>query len=259
MSRDALLSVVPSVSPSALDSWERCPRAYANRNLYGIAESDTGGTPDLGLLVHAMLKEVHENGSCLDPDHVTEVLALHGIDDGNAVAAMIRRHARRCPSATAVGIHERELARLHRETPMFIAVGRLDAMWKHDGILEVRDYKTGGQHLERVADDPRAQLQAWLAAPLAAARGLRLRVRYEYLAAEVVDDPDPLDADDETLAEITAHLVQTVEAIKDAAAREEFAAAADPEICRTCAYRSICPESAAPGVPSWSVPPEGHQ
>src|SRR5262249_11159673 len=123
MTRDPLLGVVPSLSASALETWERCPRAFANRNLYGVAESATGGAPDLGLLVHAMLREIHENGSCLDPDHVTEVLALHGIDDGNAVAAMIRRHARRCPSATSVGLHERELARLHRDRPMFIAVG----------------------------------------------------------------------------------------------------------------------------------------
>jgi hypothetical protein len=31
---------------------------------------------------------------------------------------------------------------------------------------------------------------------------------------------------------------------------------AEREVCGTCRYRSICPESAAPGVPTWPTPPD---
>ena len=32
-----------------------------------------------------------------------------------------------------------------------------------------------------------------------------------------------------------------------------FAGVADAEVCRLCRYRSICPDSAAPSVPTWTV------
>jgi hypothetical protein len=41
-----------------------------------------------------------------------------------------------------------------------------------------------------------------------------------------------------------------------AAAEQEFPGVADAEVCGFCRYRSICPESAAPGVPTWPTPPE---
>ena len=48
-------------------------------------------------------------------------------------------------------------------------------------------------------------------APRARRRGLRLRLRYEYLQPEVDDDPEPWELDDEDLAAIEEELRAAVE------------------------------------------------
>jgi RecB family exonuclease len=252
-----MLPDILGISASALETWRRCPREYFDAYVLGLPESDAGRAPDYGNLVHAMLERVHRGGSCRDGAHVEEVLGLHGIDADGAVAGLVARHAQRCPSPAEHEQHELETARFHRRPPpMFMATGRLDAVWQHDGLLEVRDYKTGSVVTERVADDPRARLQAWLAAPLAGRRGLRLRIRYEHLAPEVADDPEPFEPDDDDLAAIGEELRAAGAAIQAAATAGAFPGVAEREVCGTCRYRSICPESAAPGVPTWPTPPD---
>ena len=56
---------------------------------------------------------------------------------------MLARHADRCPAPAPARGHELEVVRVSRRGPVWIASGRLDAVWEHDGLLEVRDYKTG--------------------------------------------------------------------------------------------------------------------
>ena len=53
-------------------------------------------------------------------------------------------------------------------------------------------------------------------------------------------------ADD--LALVEHDLVTLVTAIRD---ESEWRGVADAETCRTCRYRSICPDSAAPGLAEW--------
>ena len=84
--------------------------------------------------------------------------------------------------------------------------------------------------------------------PVAAARGLRLRLRYEHLASEVADDPAPWEPDAEELVAVGEQLHAAVVAMH---AEESWAGVKDEAVCATCAYRSICPDSAAPGSPSW--------
>jgi RecB family exonuclease len=255
--KERLLPDILGLSASAIETWRRCPREYLNRYLLGTPESDAGAAPDYGSFVHAMLQRIHEGGSCRDAEHVAEVLALHGVEERAAITGLVARHAQRCPSPTEGEWHECETARFHRRPPpMFMATGRFDAVWAHAGILEVRDYKTGMVVTERVADDPRARLQAWLAAPWATREGLRLRIRYEHLAPEVSDDPEAFEPDEEDLAAIDEELRAVAAAIHEAAAAAAFPGVADAEVCRTCRYRSICPESAAPGVPTWPTPPD---
>jgi RecB family exonuclease len=255
--KERLLPDIVPISASSLDMWRRCPREYLNQYVLGLPESDSGGSPDFGNLVHAMLERVHRGGSCRDTAHVDEVLALHGIDAGGAITGIVARHAERCPSPAEDAEHELEVARFHRlPPPMFMATGRLDAVWQHDGLLEVRDYKTGSVVTERVADDPRARLQAWLAAPIASRLGLQLRVRYEHLAAEIPDDPEPFEPDTDDLEAIDDELRVTAAAIQAAAGANEFPGVAEAEVCGFCRYRSICPDSAAPGVPTWPTPPD---
>jgi PD-(D/E)XK nuclease superfamily protein len=134
---------------------------------------------------------------------------------------------------------------------MFMATGRIDAIWRHRDLLDARDYKTGRPFTERVADDPRARLQVWLLAPLARREQLRLRLRYEFLAAEVDDDPEPFEPDDDDLEAIEAELRGIVSAIR---AEDQFAGVADATVCGRCRFRSVCRDSAARGVPVWPVP-----
>jgi RecB family exonuclease len=255
--KDRLLPDILPLSASAIETWRRCPREYLDANVLGLPASDEGRPPDYGTLVHAMLEQVHVHGSCHDEQHVEEVLALHGIDADNAVATAVSRHASRCPSPAEAEWHEVEAVRFHKTPPpQFIVTGRLDAVWQYDDVLEIRDYKTGSVTSERVADDPRARLQAWLAAPRAQRLGLRLRVRYEHLAPEIADDPESFAPDDEDLAAIGEELRAVATAIREAAVAGAFPGVADPDVCRTCRYRSICPASAAPGVPTWPTPPD---
>jgi RecB family exonuclease len=251
--RERLLPDIVPLSATALERWIRCPREYRDRDLLGLPESNPGPASGIGNLVHDLLRLIHEQGDCRDPAFVDDLLVGHGIVGPGPIPGFIERHARRCPSPVDRSRHEIDLARFHRApAPMFMAIGRLDAIWIHDGTLDVRDYKTGGSHLQRVADDPRARLQAWLAAPIATRRGLRIRVRYEHLATEVDDDPDAYEPEPEEIAEVGEELRAVVEAIR---AEETFAGVNDPAICGGCRYRGVCPDSAVPSEPTWPEPP----
>lgn len=251
--RDDLRPEILPLTPTALEQFATCGRAWRARHLLRLPPSDGAASPDHGLLVHAVLGAIHRQGRCDDESTVHDVLAGHGLDRDTVVAAHVAAHRRRCPSgATGLG-HEHEVARFHRTPlPLFVATARLDAVWVHDGILDVRDYKTGVAHHERVADDPRARLQAWAAAPLAAARGLRVRIRYEHLAPEVLEDPEPFEPDDDDMAAIEEELRAVAARMWSA---DAFTGVADPAVCGRCRYRSVCPDSVTPGEPIWPAPP----
>jgi hypothetical protein len=248
---DELRPEILTLSPSSVDTWRRCRREFRNAQLLGVPGSDEGPPADQGLLVHDLLRHLHRNGSCRDGGAVDDVLVAHGLSASSPVRGYLERHVRRCPIAFDDARHELERARFHRRpAPMFMATGRIDAVWVHSGLLDARDYKTGRVECDRVADDPRARLQAWLLAPAAARRGLQLRVSYECLAAETVDDPRPFEPDDDELDAIEEELRGVAEAIWR---ERDFAGVADADVCGTCRYRSICPDSAAPADPVWPV------
>jgi hypothetical protein len=246
-----LLSDIVSLTPSNYDNFKRCPRLFYCNALLGLPASDLAPSADQGLQVHDMLRKIHDDGSCDDGGHVVDVLAAHGFDTPS-FRDMVGQHARRCPSGAAdSSAHEVDLARFHRfAPPMFMATARIDAVWIHDGILDARDYKTGGKWDEAVSDIYAAHVQAFVLAAKAKERGLRLLLRYEYLQPEVDEDPEPWELDDETLVEVEEKLRATVELMW---AEEEWKGVKDADVCRTCRYRSICRDSAAPGEPAWPV------
>jgi hypothetical protein len=244
--RDALVPAMLALSPSTVDAWHRCRREWRNRALLSLPPSDMEEGTEHGLLLHRLLHLVHRTGSCHDREHVGQVLVAHGAD--TRTTEEVHRHVTRCPiGAEAVG-HEVEWARAHAGPPVFLATARLDAVWVHDGVLDVRDYKSGRVAELPVEQDRRARLQAWVAAPYAAQRGLRLRLRYEHLATEVLEDPEPWEPGDEDLARVDEELAATV---SDMLAERAFAGVADAAVCGRCRYRSICDDSATPGVPAW--------
>jgi hypothetical protein len=246
-----LLAQIVSLTPSNFESFTRCPRLFYSEALLGIPASDPAPSTDQGLLVHDMLFLIHTGGSCHDTGHVADVLAGHGADS-ESIRAMVARHAQRCPSAAVErAAHEQELARFHRmPAPMFMASARIDAIWVHDGVLDARDYKTGNLWHARVADVPAAKVQAFVLADAARRRGLRLRLRYEYLQPEVADDPESWEPDDDDLALVEEELRAAVERMWS---DDDWRGIGEVDVCRTCRYRSVCRDSAAPGEPAWPV------
>ena len=235
------------MSPTAFDVWSRCRRAWRSQYLLSVPASDDGAPSHHGLQLHSLLRFVHEHGSCQDPRHVQDVLHAHGADARLRVE--VQRHAARCPSpADALG-HELDLARFHRNPwPPFMMTARLDAVWVRDGVLDVRDYKSGKRWYEHISEDPRAKVQAWVAARLADEQGLRLRLRYEHLATEIDEDPEPWEPDKDDLAAVEEELRLAVETIQSECI---WSGVNDDVICRDCRYRSICPDSAARAEPLW--------
>ena len=267
--RDVLPGIV-HLTPTNLDVWRSCRREWRNRYLFQVPASDTHPGPVHGQQLHDALRLVHERGSCRDATLVQDVLDGHAFVDEERIRSEIARHTRVCPSpAPAIG-HEITLARFHpHPTAPFMATARLDALWLVDGpggsggsggsVLDAHDYKTGKVWNDRVADDAQARLQAWVLAPLAEARGARLRITFEHLAAEVLDDPEPFEPDADDLEAIGAELHATVLEIRAEADAGEWAGVADTEFCGRCRYRSICPVSAAPAVPVWPTYDEGFE
>jgi PD-(D/E)XK nuclease superfamily len=267
-----LLGDIVSLTPSRYDRWLRCPRELLLADLLGLPASDDGPTGALGELVHGFLRFVHANGSCHDTEFVAEQLDAHGIDS-EVLRSMIASHRRRCPRSFDDARHEVAVARLHQAKPMFMATARIDAVWIHDGIFDARDYKTGRVATPSVGDDGRARLQAWILARYAQRRGLSLQLRYEHLAPEVDDDPEPFTPDAEQLDAITEELRAAVTAIRSAAdtatsatsaksatsaltssppgETSEFVGVGEIEVCGRCRYRSLCTHSAVRGEPAW--------
>ncbi len=237
------------LTPTSFDSWSRCPRDWWLHDVLTVAASDDPGSPDHGQLVHDILRLVHERGDCHDAAHVEDVLASHGAPE--RVRGEVARHVLRCPSPTEALGHEVEAARFSFARPgthSFLATARLDAVWIHDGVLDARDYKTGRVRTARVADDRRAWIQAWVLGKTALERDLRLRLRYEHLAAEIDDEPEPWELDFEELEGLEARIRAEVVQMRGDPA---FEGVADPDTCQWCRYRSICRDSAAPGEPQW--------
>ena len=248
--RRRLLPDIVSVTPSNYDDFVQCERRYLNRQLLGLPASDAGPPNETGLLVHDLLRLIHAEGSCADRAHVGSVLAGHDADNDH-MQQLVDRHAQRCPSREVSGAaHEVTLARFHKvPPPMFMATARIDAVWVHDGLLDARDYKTGRLYADRLADDPAAKVQAFVLERAARDRGLRLRLRYEYLNPDVPEDPEAWEPDADDLAAIDEEIRAAVERMRTI---DDWKGVADDR-CTRCAYRSICRDSVAPSEPTWPV------
>ena len=95
---------------------------------------------------------------------------------------------------------------------MFMATARIDAVWVHDGMLDAaRLQDRRSLATTPCADDPGREGAGVRARPGRTRRGLRLRLRYEYLQPEVDDDPEPWELDDDDLAAVEEELRAAVE------------------------------------------------
>ena len=228
------------ITPSLSDNWSRCKRLYhLSHQLDLPASNPDRGATGTGLAVHDVLCRLHTRGTCDPTADITALLADYPDQDPDELRGYIERHHRRCPlGSDAVG-HEYEAARVSpfATEPWFLATARIDAIWIHDGLLDARDYKTGRVMEEPVSSSLAARIQAFVLAPIAETRGLRLRIRHEYLGADVDDDPESFEPDEEQLAAIADEL-HTIAG--DIRAEQDFAGVSDVTICSRCKYRSIC-------------------
>lgn len=247
MSRERLLSEIVPLSPTGRSAWGLCRRQFLLSQLLGLryADDDSGGA-QLGQMTHDVLRMIHTHGTCRDEDHVASVIEGYGDSTERRLHSFVERHVLRCPAESDRALHEYQVARFHRApSPMFMGIAQIDAIWVHDGLLDARDYKTGALWLEEVRADPGARLQAWILARYAERHGLALRLRYEYLAAGVTDDPEPFEPDGDDLDSITEELRSVVEKMWAEDNEGDWNGVADPEICGRCAHRTICRDSAA--------------
>ncbi len=242
-----LVGDIVRLSPTAVENWHRCRRAFRARHVLSLPGTDPGpGGANEGLLVHRLLHRLHREERCGDALRMADLAESHAGADGVDAArtlGFLDRHARRCPrGAISVG-HERELARgWFGARPLLMVTGTIDAVWSHGGLLDARDYKCGMPHVATLRDSAEARVQAWLLAPLADELGLQLRLRHEHLSPQAADDPDPFDPDAEDLEEISAELIGLGAAI---GAEREWRGISTEQVCRTCPYRSVCPDDAS--------------
>jgi len=260
---------VLALTPSSVEDWQRCRRLYRTRHLLDLANSDPlhRRSTGVGLEVHRLLEMVHTEGCCGDVA-ATSTLVRRGVSQGSGepvgkfgpggragcrmnadlIQGYLARHASRCPGAGSTwSAHELTLAAYHRRPPRWVLTARIDAVWAKPDFLDARDYKTGRCRFDRVEDDLAGRLQAWLLAPLAAQRGVRLRLSYEHLSLESTSDPDPYEPEDEDLAAIEAEVCAVAVEIR---AETEFPGCGDAGTCRRCAYGSICLERTGNGGPT---------
>ena len=137
----------------------------------------------------------------------------------------------------------------HHPTTPFMATARLDALWVHDGLLDVRDYKTG-----QVWTRPRRRRRAGAPAGVGArarsrrCRGLQLRVRSSTSTPRSSRTREAFPPTPTTSSRSNPNFGAQVTGIRSEVA---FAGVADADVCHRCSYRSICPDSAVAGVPVW--------
>lgn len=253
--RGGLAPGVIVLQASAVDVWRSCPRRFRNRQLLHLPASNVDVGPETGNLTHRLLELVHRADTEPDAASVERVLQETGVNSPH-IESMLHAHLARRPREAAPVGFERTLVRTSgRPAPPFLAAARLDALWEHDGLLDVRDYKTGRVWYPNVAEDPQARVQAWVAAPEADRRGVQVRVRYEHLALDADEEPEPFAPEADDLDAIEHELRTIATEIRTADAVGDYPAASDPEVCIRCEFRAICPESATPADPVWPTPP----
>jgi RecB family exonuclease len=241
-------SHVLTLNVSRINDFQRCRRMFFLRWVLRLTGDDPLDTDAswIGSTTHEALHTLHRPGRFAH--HETDPHGeLHdAVSTDPRVGAMIRTHTLLCPGGQVDYLAGEIEARWLIARKSVLLTGRFDALWRYpDGVVEVRDYKTG-RCPDSLDHDLGAAIYLLLAANFPGSRtpegDLRpIRVVYEALASpegravSVVASPDLLrDAFNEIVG-LAEHI------------RKEKSFPASPSLatCRSCSFRNVCPASAA--------------
>lgn len=219
--------------------------------LGSVGDDDMSGPASDAALIgresHAELHARHASPGAHDIEGTVRPDAVADAGVTNAVQRMVRAHAEICPGRSGAAYLGGELDLvwfIHRK--LILVTGRVDALWRAaDGVIEVREYKTGRGAADSVADDPAPGIYGLLVR--ARHPDAEVRVVYELLGG---DAPRPLEI------EVTPALERrSIDVVLGLAERlrtdRVFAPSPAPQQCRRCPYVRSCPEGAeAAAAPS---------
>ena len=236
------------ITASKIRDLHACPRRYGLAHVLRLEPDPSAAEQTeelaLGLALHAELRLRHDH-----PErHASDGFVDEMSPGSTWITQRVEGHLALCPSSVAfdsVSYVDGECdLQWYRPRRNVIVRGRIDALWLYDdGLLEVRDYKSGYVP-ESLDDDPAALLYGLLALthPVAASKHRVKRVRVTYEALRSTDSVTvSLDVDREVIGR-ALRLVQRVD--EEIRGERRFGATPSPWACGTCAYRYSCPFSA---------------
>ena len=249
--RRDLLPGILTVTPTGLDTWRRCPREWRNALPLGIPSSDTDAGGVHGQQMHDVLR--------IDPR--TRVVPRRRPRRRRARRERVRHRPTGCAARSTRHAHalprSRGVARardhrgavlpppdhaVHGHRALRRALGarrcaRRARLQDRSGVVRPRGRRQAGAPPGVGARTARRARVA----SRSASRSSTWRRRCSTTPSRSSPMPTISVAIEEELRLEVAAIRQTT----------EFAGVADTEVCRRCRYRSICPDSTAPGVPVW--------
>ena len=248
-----LRSDITPLTPTSFDDFVRCERRFLLPPICSACPaSDAGAVRTIRACSSTTCC-----GACTRPARATTTRTC-------ATCSRARRRQRRgaragrAPRASGArrparrrAAHEHELARFHRQ-PRRCSWQRLGSTRSGSTTACSTPATTRPAALARrgcATCRPRRCRRSCSRRPRSS-RGLRLRLRYEYLQPEIDEDPEPWEPDADDLAAVEEELRSAVERMWEL---DDWVGVAEADVCGRCQYRSICRDSAAPGEPSWPV------
>lgn len=228
------------LNASRMRDFDECPRRFLLRHVLRLAGDDEhidDTSAAAGRNVHAELRARHD-----EPDQHDAIGPVDAEGTGDPwVIGRARAHIALCPRDRADYVGgEIDLRWLIARKNLLIT-GRVDAIWRHlDGMVEVRDYKTGVCP-ESLHDDIGASLYLLLASAALPHNG-HVRITYEALAG---DQPRTFHLD-----ATTANLRRSYDLVISFAERirveKSFVARPSTSTCVRCSFSSMCPYAVSP-------------
>lgn len=235
------------ITASKVRDLHTCPRRYGLAHVLRLepdgAASEQTEELALGLALHTELRLRHEH-----PDRHGAGGFIDPLSPGSPwISQRVQGHGALCPSSLvhdSVSYVDGECdLQWFRPRRNVLVRGRVDAIWLYDdGLLEVRDYKSGYVP-DSLDNDPAALLYGLLALthPITGSKHRVQRVRVTYEALRAADSTTvSLDVNSEVIGR-ALRLIQTVD--EQIRGEKRFRATPSPWACGTCAYRFSCPFS----------------